>query len=175
MTMKVNTKINIRMDQADIEEAIQLYIVANLPHLVGVPLEIRMINGRAPEGIRAEIDALSEEAPPTVEIIRAVKGEPAQTEKVEKTVEVVVTDAAPKEVPTSVDAEEPPFPTEKVEDGATQKADEETEQQAEKAEPETTPVAEQQRPIFGKKVQTEKADAPAKAGGIFGNLTRIKN
>lgn len=60
--MQINSKIQIIMDQHDIEAAITAAIIQKLPHLEGVQLSIKLVAGRGESGHRAEVEATHESA-----------------------------------------------------------------------------------------------------------------
>lgn len=56
--MQINTKVQIVLDQQDIEAAISAAIISKLPHLEGVQLSIKLVAGRGESGHRAEVEAV---------------------------------------------------------------------------------------------------------------------
>ena len=56
--MQINTKVQIVLDQQDIEAAISAAIINKLPHLEGVQLSIKLVAGRGESGHRAEVEAV---------------------------------------------------------------------------------------------------------------------
>lgn len=156
--MQINTKIQIVLDQHDIEAAITAAIYQKLPHLVGAELSIKLIAGRGESGHRAEIEAIQE-------------------------ANEAVTVAIEEGVAPSTEESEPPFA---VEASAGDVAD--AEERTETQEPETVaparPVfrrngveatADPEAKEPDDAAATTTPAAPAKAGGLFKTLKRPDN
>ena len=161
--MQINTKIQIVMDQSDIEAAILAALYEKMPHLKGTDLSIKLIGGRGDAGHRAEIEGVQE----ATEAVTSADAAPARR----------VTDTTPAvEVITRTgDAEETnddtaPFPTEDADDKA----------------PAAEEPPQEPRGIFRKSATpaatTTPAEeaasgepAPVKSTGIFSKMTRPDN
>lgn len=152
--MQINTKIQIIMDQSDIEAAILVALYEKFPHLKGTELSIKLIGGRGDAGHRAEVESVQEASGPVV------PADPApQRREPEPQPEPVKDD----EQTVKANDDKPPFP-----------------EQA--SEPEKEEAKEPEQPargIFrrnGKEVSepSEAAEAP-KGKGLFGALARPDN
>ena len=161
--MQINTKIQIVMDQSDIEAAILAALYEKFPHLKGTELSIKLIGGRGDAGHRAEIEGVQEASEPVVPVVPAYAN--AQRRDSERQQEVPKDDGLIRPTPEN-DEDKPPFP-----------------EQA--SEPEKEEVKEPEQPargIFRQKTKTDEAassDAPSeeapKGKGLFGALARPDN
>ena len=152
--MQINTKIQIVMDQSDIEAAILAALYEKFPHLKGTELSIKLIGGRGDAGHRAEIEGVQEASEPVVPAVSA-----PQRREPEPQPEPVKDD----EQTVEANDDKPPFP----------------EQAKEEAKEEVKEPEQPARGIFrrnGKEVSepSEAAEAP-KGKGLFGALARPDN
>lgn len=155
--MQINTKIQIVMDQSDIEAAILAALYEKFPHLKGTELSIKLIGGRGDAGHRAEIEGVQEASEPVIPADTA----PRRCES-DRQPEVAKDDGLIRQTPQN-DEDKPPFP-----------------EQA--SEPEKEEAKEPEQPargIFrrnGKEISepSEAAEAP-KGKGLFGALARPDN
>ena len=154
--MQINTKIQIVMDQNDIEAAILAALYEKFPHLKGTELSIKLIGGRGDAGHRAEVEGVQEASEPVATTVAAPHRREAEVSK-----DDVLTCQTPEN-----DEDKPPFP-----------------KQA--SEPEKEEAKEPEQPargIFRQKSKTDEAvssDAPdeeaPKGKGLFGALARPDN
>ena len=153
--MQINTKIQIVMDQSDIEAAILAALYEKFPHLKGTELSIKLIGGRGDAGHRAEIEGVQEASEPVAQAVAST-----QRRESERQQEPAKDD---EQTVQTNDDDKPPFP----------------EQAEEEAKEEVKEPEQPARGIFrrnGKEVSepSEATEAP-KGKGLFGALARPDN
>ena len=144
--MQINTKVQIVLDQQDIEAAITAAIIQKLPHLEGVQLSIKLVAGRGESGHRAEVEAIHESAEAVLPQIETTK------------------------------EDEPPFTPEVAAETAQEKEQEAVQASVESQQRPVfrrNGVVQEEEPTMAGDPAQQQA-APAK-GGLFKSLTRPDN